>query len=147
MSEPLLVVGTGTEEKKLKKIAPPNVEFLGWQSDARLAELYSGCKALLFPGEEDFGIVPLEAMACGKPVIAFGRGGALETVVEGGRRPTGVFFQEQTEDALISAIRRSETFPYDAGSIRLHAERFDRPRFKRTLGDFVRQKTEQFFRR
>jgi glycosyltransferase involved in cell wall biosynthesis len=79
--EKLLVVGSGPEREKLEKIANKNIEFLGWQSGESLAKFYAGCRALIFPGVEDFGIVPLEAMASGKPVVAFGEGGALETVV------------------------------------------------------------------
>src|SRR6266700_7414778 len=91
----LLVVGTGPEEQRLRALAGPGVEFLGWRSDAEVASLYRRCRAVLFPGEEDFGIVPLEAMAAGRPVIALAAGGALETVVDLGRdddAPTGVLF-------------------------------------------------------
>ncbi len=78
----LIVAGTGEEEKRLRKIAGPNVEFVGWQTDEKLAELMSNCRALVFPGEEDFGIIPVEAMAAGRPVIAYGSGGVLETVLD-----------------------------------------------------------------
>lgn len=78
---PLKIIGTGQEGKRLKKGAGHNIEFLGWKSDGELINYYAGCKALIFPGEEDFGIVPLEAMACGKPVIAYGKGGVVETVI------------------------------------------------------------------
>jgi hypothetical protein len=78
---PLKIIGHGQDEKRLKQMAGPSVEFLGWQPDYRVREFYSRCLAVLFPGEEDFGIVPLEAMATGKPVIAYGKGGALETVI------------------------------------------------------------------
>ena len=92
MVKNFLIAGTGPEKNNLEKIANKNIEFLGWQSDESLAKLYAGCRALIFPGVEDFGIVPLEAMASGKPVVAFGEGGALETVVADGVSPTGVFF-------------------------------------------------------
>src|SRR5262249_44641181 len=90
----LVVVGIGPEGGRLRAQARPNVEFLGWRDDAQVAELYAGCRALLFPTVEDFGITPLEAMAAGRPVIALGRGGALETVVPPGGidPPTGLFF-------------------------------------------------------
>ena len=93
----LLVVGTGPEEERLRAAAGPTVEFLGWRSDAEVAELYARCRALLFPTVEDFGITPLEAMAAGRPVIALGQGGALETVVPPGSAapPTGLLFPTQ----------------------------------------------------
>ena len=98
----LVVIGRGQEEKRLRALASPRVRFLGWQPNAIIREHLRRCRALLFPGEEDFGIVPLEAMACGAPVIVFGRGGATETVIPpGGRRePTGLWFEEQTVEAL-----------------------------------------------
>ncbi len=106
LKKPLVVIGSGQDEQRLRKTAGANVRFLGWQSDEVIRDYLRRCRALLFPGEEDFGIVPVEAMACGAPVIAFGRGGATETVIPmGGRRePTGVFFQEQTVDCLCDAI-------------------------------------------
>ena len=118
---PLKVIGQGPEMKRLAAIAGPSVELLGWQSDLMVANYLSRCKALIFPGEEDFGIVPLEAMSCGKPVIAFGKGGVLETVVPlnpqpgtiikqgttgkeiNSKTPTGVFFYEQNTTSLIEA--------------------------------------------
>lgn len=136
----LKVVGAGQEEKKLKSLAGPNIEFLGWMEDSELAGLYSGCKALIFPGEEDFGIVPLEAMACGKPVIAFARGGALETVVPiGSANPTGVFFDEQTPASLASAVKEFEKNigAFNPEAARARALAFDRPIFKKKLADFI----------
>ncbi len=119
---PLKVVGIGGELARLKTLAGPSVEFLEWQSDDEVLDLYRGCRFLLFPGEEDFGIVPLEAQACGKPVIAYGRGGALETVVDG---TTGVFFDRQTEDALTDAVQRARAVTWDTATVRRHAEQFD----------------------
>lgn len=106
----LLIVGNGPEEKKLRQLASGNadVRFLGALSSEELRDVYSGARAMLFPGEEDFGITPLEAMACGTPVIAYGRGGATETVVDG---ETGAFFHEQTAEALAEAIARWEARP------------------------------------
>jgi glycosyltransferase involved in cell wall biosynthesis len=90
----LVVIGDGEQMPLLLKIAGASVTLMGWQSEDVLRDKYARCRALIFPGEEDFGIVPLEAMASGRPVIAFGRGGALETVIDG---KTGIFFHEQTE--------------------------------------------------
>lgn len=122
----LKVVGTGTEMARLRALASPNVEFLGWQSDEQLLELYRQCRLLVFPGEEDFGIVPLEVQACGRPVVAYGRGGALETVVDG---VSGVFFAQQTPEALREAIDRASTIAWDRQTIRAHAENFGVQRF------------------
>lgn len=122
----LIVVGTGTEYEKLKAAAGPSVTFLGWQPDARIRELYQTCRFLVFPGEEDFGIVPVEAMACGTPVLAFGRGGAIETVVSGS---TGMFFHEQNVDALIACAREAGDRAWDAGTIRARALAFSRQTF------------------
>lgn len=129
----LLIVGSGPEEAKLKERAEKNIEFLGWQPDEALAKYYAGCRALIFPGEEDFGIVPLEAMASGKPVIAFAKGGALETVVEGGAHPTGVFFHTQNTGDLIDAVHRSEKSRFQPKKIRKHAEKFDNSVFTANL--------------
>lgn len=118
---PLKIAGTGTDYDVLKKIAGPNIEFLGWQSDEQLRELYRGCRMLVFPGEEDFGIVPLEAQACGRPVVAFARGGALETIVAG---ETGIFFAEQTEAALLTALQTAAAQNWSRAAIRRQAERF-----------------------
>jgi len=137
----LLVVGTGPEEAKLRAQAGRTVEFLGWRNDDEVADLYRRCRALLFPGLEDFGIVPLEAMAAGRPVIAFGAGGALETVVpvDGDEPPTGLFFREQTVDALIEAVRRfeREADRFDPKALRARAELFDRPRFKERIAVYL----------
>ncbi len=118
---PLKIVGVGGEFRRLKLIASPNIELLGWQPDATILDLYRGCRLLVFPGEEDFGIVPLEAQACGKPVVAYARGGALETVVAGA---TGVFFDAQTPEALHAAVDACAATRWDAAAIRRHAERF-----------------------
>ncbi len=138
----LVVVGTGPEERRLRALAGPTVEFLGWQSDAETADLYVRCRALLFPTLEDFGITPLEAMAAGRPVIALGQGGALETVVPpgGAEPPTGLFFERQTADELTTAIRRFESgaVQFDAKALRRRAEAFDRPLFKERVQGYLR---------
>ena len=132
----LIVVGTGPETEALRVGAGPTIEFRGWASNEEIKSLYQNCRALLFPGEEDFGIVPLEAMASGRPVIAYGSGGALDTVVEG---VTGTFFQRPTEDALVAAIERFETIEshFDPQAIRQHARGFGRDTFRRKLKAYI----------
>ncbi len=143
----LVVVGTGPEAGALRAQAGRGAEFLGWRGDDEIAALYRGCRALLFPGMEDFGIVPLEAMAAGRPVIAYGVGGACETVVPlgGDEPPTGVFFAEQTVAALVEAMTRFEAhadrFPPKA--LRARAELFDRPRFRARVAAWVRARVER----
>ena len=134
---PLLVVGEGPEKQRLERIAAPNVKFVGRKSEEALRELYRGCRALIFPQEEDFGIVPLEAQACGRPVIAYGVGGALDTVVPGA---TGVFFTEQSAESLVSAVRRFRDCDFDSSRIRGHACAFDTEAFKNAFRAFVEQK-------
>ena len=121
MKRPLKIVGVGSGIDKLRGHAGPSVEFLGWQTDDEILTLYRTCRLLIFPGEEDFGIVPLEAQACGTPVVALRKGGALETVVENN---TGCFFDEQTPDALTDAIQRASARSWDPSAIRSHAETF-----------------------
>ncbi|HEV8530659.1 MAG TPA: glycosyltransferase [Methylomirabilota bacterium] len=137
----LVVVGTGPEEARLRAQAGPTVELLGWRDDAEIAELYARCRALLFPTLEDFGITPLEAMASGRPVIALGQGGALETVVGagGGEPATGVFFERQSVDDLMDAIRRFESGPlrFEPKALRRRAEAFDRPVFKERVEQYL----------
>jgi glycosyltransferase involved in cell wall biosynthesis len=139
----LLVVGSGPDREKLEKIANKNIEFLGWQSGESLAKLYAGCRALIFPGVEDFGIVPLEAMASGKPVVAFGEGGALETVVADGVSPTGVFFDDPTVEALICAVESLSKLKFDPYTIRRHAEKFDRTIFKKQMMEYVERRFQE----
>ena len=147
---PLKIIGTGQEEKRLKRMAGPTVEFLGWRSDSEVREAYTACRALIFPGEEDFGIVPLEAMACGKPVIAYAKGGVLETVIPlnqgSGEKPTGVFFYEQTTDALIEAVHYFERCrdQFDPVKIREHVKPFDRQQFSERIQQYVLTKYKSF---
>jgi len=144
---PLKIVGDGPLRKKLEQQAGPQVEFLGHIDDQTLARLYSGSRALLFPGEEDFGIVALEAQASGRPVIAFGRGGALETVRAfdaDSRAPfsTGIFFHELTAASLLDAMCRFEKHidVFDPAAIRAHANKFSRVEFKRRIEQFIAEK-------
>jgi len=131
---PLKIIGEGPEENKLRKLANRNIEFLGWVDDDKLRFYYQNCKALIFPGEEDFGIVPVEVQSCGKPVIAYGKGGALETVIE---NKTGLFFYKQTSEDLILAIERFEQMEFDTRIIRQNAERFDRKLFKEQIKKII----------
>ncbi len=137
----LVVVGDGPEMSALRRKAGPNVEFTGWVEPAELVRYYRGCSAFLFPGEEDFGITPLEAMACGKPVVAYGRGGALETVVEG---ETGVFFHEPSSEALNRAVARALEHVWDPDRARRRALEFDRIRIRQQLARYVEEKLETF---
>lgn len=134
LGRPLVVVGTGTELEKLKAMAKPNIVFKGWARDDELPGYYANCRALIFPGVEDFGIVPLEAMASGKPVIAFAEGGALETVVEG---RTGVFFRQQTPESLMDAVKRLDGIQFSPEWIREHTLSFDRSVFKEAIREYV----------
>lgn len=136
LGRPLVVVGDGPEASRLRELARPNITFTGEVSDEALREYYRQCVALVFPGEEDFGLVPLEAQACGRPVVAFGRGGALESVVDG---MTGAFFFEPTADALIAAVRAFDQASYDPAMIRYHAEQFSHQRFLREMDEFVQR--------
>ncbi len=138
----LKVVGEGSELARLKKMAKGahNIEFLGFVSEEELTRLYRECLALIFPQEEDFGLVPLEVQACGRPVIAYGRGGALETVKE---KETGVFFFPQTVSALKKAIKQFFTLEFDPQKIRQWAERFSSERFKKECKKLLEELTEK----
>lgn len=150
--KPLVVVGTGPLMASLQKESGKNIVWLGWQSAENLKKLYGECRALIFPGEEDAGITPLEAQASGRPVVAFGRGGVLETVVpledylEGGKDfYSGVFFQEQTETSLIEAVERLEQHAHllNPVKIRAHALQFDREVFKERMVQTITEKLNQ----
>lgn len=132
----LIIVGIGSELEKLRSLAGPHTVFLGNQSDVKIAELYAGAQALLFPGLEDFGIVPIEAMACGTPVIAYGYGGVIDTVVEG---ETGLFFREQTVEALTTLLLEFDLqkTQFDPHVLRQRALHFGRSKFKNSFSDFV----------
>ncbi len=130
----LLVVGDGPDRARLEKIAGPSVRFLGRQSDDAVARYAARCRALLFPGEEDFGMTPLEVNAAGRPVIAFRAGGALETVVEGS---TGLFFDRPESCSLIQAIEEFEFRSWDPQVLRSHAAKFDRAVFANRFMNFL----------
>lgn len=135
---PLRVAGSGIRAGALQRESGPSVQWLGRVDDAALRELYRGCRFLLFPGEEDFGLVPLEAMACGRPVIAFGRGGATETVAE---NRTGLLFRRQTTEDLEAAIRAASARSWNPSAIRAHAESFGIQRFLDGLDRILREMT------
>jgi glycosyltransferase involved in cell wall biosynthesis len=141
LGKKLVVIGSGQELAKLKSTAGPHVAFLGWQSDEVIRDHLRRAKALLFPGEEDFGIVPLEAQACGCPVIGFGRGGLTETVRALGAMtdPTGLFFEEQTADAATEAIERFERDAdrFDPKAARKQAVLFRKERFENELFGYL----------
>ncbi|MDR4503608.1 MAG: glycosyltransferase [Candidatus Scalindua sp.] len=156
---PLKIIGSGQEEKRLQKLAGKNIELMGWQSDEVVRDHYAHCKALIFPGVEDFGIVPLEAQACGKPVIAYGFGGVLDTIVpldEGGgmtksgdttgSSATGIFFYRQDSDSLVQAVLRFEDKKdvFDREKIREHALSFDRAIFKDKMKSYIEKKYSEF---
>jgi glycosyltransferase involved in cell wall biosynthesis len=137
----LVVIGDGPDFAKVKAIAPPNVTLLGYQPDDVLIDHMRRARAFVFVAEEDFGIVPVEAQACGAPVIAYGRGGALETVIgSGGRHErTGVFFARQSVEDIVDAIHRFEAAgPFDPFACRRNALRFSPERFRREMLDAVR---------
>lgn len=134
LGRPLVVAGAGRDRRALEKLAGTNVRFVGRVSDEELASLMARCRAFLFPGEEDFGIAPIEAQAAGRPVIAYGAGGALETVVEG---QTGTFFHEATWESLSAAVEAFDVQGVDPLAIRAQAERFDKAVFCRKLSAFV----------
>jgi len=123
----LIIVGTGPEEPKLRRLAGPTVTFAGWQTPERLAQWYAGARALVYPQEEDFGLAAVEAQATGCPVIAFARGGATETVVND---LTGVFFDDPTADALVDAVERLGQLALDPVTARQQARQFDQQRFE-----------------
>jgi glycosyltransferase involved in cell wall biosynthesis len=134
LGQPLRIIGDGPEREALRAMAQPHIRFDGWLPDAELAKAYRQCRALIFPGEEDFGIVPVEAMASGTPVIAYGKGGATETVIDG---LTGVLFREQTTDSLIDGVRRSASVAFDPAAIRAHALGFDRAVYAEKMAAFI----------
>jgi glycosyltransferase involved in cell wall biosynthesis len=136
LGRPLVVIGEGPEDPRLRRLAGPNVTLLGAQPDEVLQRHYASCRALIFPGEEDFGIVPVECMASGRPIIAYGRGGVLDTIVDG---ETGVLFREQTVESLIDAVVRYERSEREFSPERLaeHARAFDREHFKARFGAMV----------
>lgn len=165
LGKKLVIIGTGNSEAELRKMAGPSIEFLGWVDNDKIAEYYSRASAIIFPGEEDFGIVPVEAQACGRPVIAYARGGVLETVTpinpqprtsderppcakaSEGRpaksdEPGGVFFYQQTPQALIDAVEYFESVKdsFNPQGLRKNALRFDRGVFKEKIREYLEER-------
>jgi glycosyltransferase involved in cell wall biosynthesis len=132
----LVVIGDGPDRSTLEDMAGPNVEFLGRIADSEIARYFARCRALILPGEEDFGITPLEANASGRPVIAYGAGGALDTVLED---HTGVLFREQTPASLAAAVRKCESTNWDAENLRGHAERYGPEVFQSRIRDLLQR--------
>ncbi len=138
----LKVVGDGPELNKIKKIANANVEVLGRRKNDSLISIFQKSRALVYAADEDFGIIPVEAQACGTPVIAYRKGGLKETVIE---NETGVFFEEQSESSIIKAVNKFEKLSFDYSLVRKNAERFSKERFEKEFKEFVDKKTETFF--
>lgn len=139
LKRPLWIAGSGRDLDRLQSLAGPSVKFLGRVADADLPDLVARCKAFVFPGHEDFGIAPVEAQAAGRPVIAYGAGGALDTVIDG---QTGVLFAEQTAEALVAGVQRLDEISFETGRIRDNAARFDVDVFKQKLGQFVEERRQ-----
>jgi glycosyltransferase involved in cell wall biosynthesis len=153
LRRPLKIIGDGEEYKRLRRMAGPTVEFLGFLSDPEVRERYARCRALLFPGEEDFGMVPVEAQAFGRPVIAYGQGGALESVVSNfaaetfdPQSSTGIFFREQSVDSLVQALQFFESVEgrFSPAFIRKHSERFDAGCFRSAMSSFIQLTLNEF---
>jgi len=139
----LVIIGTGSDETRLKRMAKNNIEFLGWQSDTAVYEYLRNGKALIFAGEEDFGLTPVESMACGRPVIALKRGGTLETVIEG---KTGVFFDQETAESLNEAVLKLEKnyTDFTPANCRKQAEKFSSREFEEQLKLTIDEEYEKY---
>ncbi len=137
----LIIVGAGRDQSQLEALAGPTIEFKGRLPWADVSQLMANCRAFIFPGFEDFGITPVEAQAAGRPVIAFAKGGALDTVIEA---ETGLFFREQSVEALMETIQQFERRSFDPAKARANAERFSNERFQQELGAFIEKKWGAF---
>ena len=135
---PLVVIGDGPERARLERLAHPNIRFLGFQPQSTIVEHMQQCQAFIFAGEEDFGIVMAEAQACGRPVIAFGKGGALDIVDDGS---TGILFEEQSADSLLDGLERFRRMRFDPFTLRASALRFRRERFLNEFSELLNEKT------
>jgi glycosyltransferase involved in cell wall biosynthesis len=137
---PLKIIGIGRDRARLERLAGPTIEFLGWLPDEQVQHYLSRCRALLHPGAEDFGLTPLEAQASGRPVIAYGEGGALTSVIDG---VTGLFFHERSPNALAAVLATFRPERFDPLVARRHAEAFDVKRFQQRIAAFIAAKTAQ----
>jgi len=137
---PLVVIGDGPERRRLQSRAGPNIKFLGAVARSQVREQMRSCRGLIFAGKEDFGITPVEVQATGRPVVAYGAGGVLETVVDG---VTGILFSEQSTEAVCEAVAACAVRSFDRDAIRQHAKQFDRDLFCRKMTDLIQTKWEQ----
>jgi len=137
----LKIIGRGPEMKKLKKLAGPTIEFLGRVPDEKISEYYAKCRAFIFPQEEDFGIVAIEAMASGRPIIAYRAGDIVENMGEG---KVGIFFDKQTPEDIVAAVEKFKETDYDANYIREKAKKFDRNIFKARIKDYIETELVEF---
>lgn len=137
----LKIIGDGPEAKRLKRMAKPNIEFFGWRTDEEIRDYYAKARAFIFPQEEDFGIVALESLASGTPVIAFRGGGALEIIKEG---VNGIFFDTQSVDAIVGAVRGFKDNDFDEKKIKQSIKNFDEEIFKKKIKEFVEKEWEEF---
>jgi len=145
MGRPLVIAGSGRDRERLEALAGPTVKFLGFVPDADLPDLLARCRAFVWPGEEDFGISPLQASAAGRPVIAYAAGGTLETVITAPNQPvTGALFTEQSVAAIITTVESFDPLSVDPAAVRRHAEQFDIAVFKRRIDDFIARKYEEW---
>jgi len=131
---PLKIIGDGPDLERLKKMSGNNIEFLGHVSDQQMIDVLSGCKALIVTQHEDFGIAPLDAMACGKPVVAYAKGGALETVAPG---ITGEFYYKQDESSLSDLLVNFDPSRYSPNNCKNRAKKFDKPVFEKSIKDYI----------
>jgi glycosyltransferase involved in cell wall biosynthesis len=138
LKRPLRIAGSGRDRERLEALAGPTIKFLGYVPDEELPTLLAKCRAFMFPGEEDFGIAPLQAMAAGRPVIAYAAGGALETVAHG---VTGILFEQQSVEAIIEAVELSDTQAWNSQEIQAHARQFDSEVFKQKMLAFIEETT------
>ena len=137
---PLVIIGSGRDESRLRSMAGPTIRFTGRLSDQEVLYYYAHCRAFILPGEEDFGITPLEAQASGRPVIAYAAGGALTSVID---KVTGTFFRKQTVESLVEVLSSFDEHIYDPLTIYNHALEFDQPRFRRRMLQFIEAKMSE----
>jgi glycosyltransferase involved in cell wall biosynthesis len=141
LNYPLHIIGAGQDAKRLQSLAGPNITFFGAPSDEEVRDSYRRCRAFIFPGEEDFGIMPVEAQACGTPVIAFAKGGAIETTIDG---KTAIWFHEQTPEALMAAVQQFGQHTFSPTAIREHTRQFARKRFQEEMKAYIEGKVANF---